>query len=299
VSVAAGASAKQPRSAAIPGRALSPLARRRLDGILTYVGLLIATGLFLLPLFWMVNTSLKARFQVFVYPPDWLPASPQWGNYAEALSRVPFALFAANTLLIAAVSIVGQVLSCSLVGYSFARLRFPGKRLLFGLLIGTLMVPEQVTYIPLFAIYKQLGWLDTYLPLVVYQFFGNAFLIFLFRQYVMTIPRDFDEAARIDGAGTFGLFFRVLLPLLRPPIMLIVVFTFLWVWNDFQKPLIYLTTYERLTVQIGLAFFRGQYSVEWHLLMAATLVTMLPCLVIYFFAQRQLVGGIASVGLKG
>jgi multiple sugar transport system permease protein len=278
---------------------LAPLARRRLERVLTYVGLLIATALFLLPLFWMVNTSLKQRFQVFVYPPEWLPSAPQWSNYAEALTRVPFGLFAANTLLIAGISIVGQVLSCSIVGYSFARLRFPGNRLLFGVLIATLMVPEQVTYIPLFVIYKQLGWLDTYLPLVVHQFFGHAFLIFLFRQYVMTIPRDFDEAARIDGAGTFGVFYRVLLPMLRPPMMLIIVFTFLWVWNDFQRPLIYLTSYERLTVQIGLAFFRGQYSVEWHLLMAATLITMLPCLVVYFFAQRQLVGGIASVGLKG
>jgi multiple sugar transport system permease protein len=278
---------------------LSRPTQRRLERALTYLGLLLATFLFLLPLFWMLNTSLKARFQVFVYPPEWLPATPQWSNYAEALTRVPFALFAVNTLLIAGVGIVGSVLSCSLVGYSFARLRFPGRRVLFGVLIATLMVPEQVTYIPLFVIYKQLGWLDTYLPLTVDRFFGNAFLIFLFRQYVMTIPRDLDEAARLDGCGTFGLFYRVLLPLLRPPIVLIVVFTFLWVWNDFQKPLIYLNTYERLTVQIGLAFFRGQYSVEWHLLMAATLVTMLPCLIVYFLAQKHLVGGIASVGLKG
>lgn len=278
---------------------LSPAGRRRLERGLAYLGLLVAAGLFLLPLFWMINTSLKQRFQVFVYPPEWLPTNPQWGNYAEALTRVPFPLFAANTLFIATVSIVGQVLSCSIVGYSFARVRFPGRGPLFGLLIATLMVPEQVTYIPLFAIYRSLGWLDTYLPLMVYQFFGNAFLIFLFRQYVLTIPRDLDEAARIDGCGTWGVFYRVLLPLLKAPIVLIVVFTFLWVWNDFQKPLIYLNTYERLTVQIGLAFFRGQYSVEWHLLMAATLVTMLPCLILYFFAQKYLIGGIASVGLKG
>jgi ABC-type glycerol-3-phosphate transport system permease component len=282
-----------------PGQVLSPLARRRLERGLTYFGLLVATLLFLLPLFWMLNTSLKARFEVFVYPPEWIPTNPQWGNYVTALTRVPFAQFAFNTALIAAISIVGSVLSCSITGYSFARLRFPGNKLLFGLLIATLMVPEQVTYIPLFVIYRQLGWLDTYLPLTVERFFGNAFLIFLFRQYVMTIPRDLDEAARIDGCGTFGVFYRVLLPLLRPPMILIVVFMFLWVWNDFQKPLIYLTTYEKLTVQIGLAFFRGQYSVEWHLLMAATLVTMLPCLVVYFLAQKHLIGGIASVGLKG
>ncbi|HEY3061383.1 MAG TPA: carbohydrate ABC transporter permease [Chloroflexota bacterium] len=278
---------------------LSPKARRRLEQALTYGGLTIATLLFLLPLFWMLNTSLKARFEVFVYPPEWIPLNPQWGNYGQALTRVPFGQFALNTSLIALISIVGSVLSCSVTGYSFARLRFPGRRILFGVLIATLMVPEQVTYIPLFVIYRQLGWLDTYLPLTVERFFGNAFLIFLFRQYVMTIPRDLDEAARIDGCGTFGVFYRVLLPLLRPPMILIVVFMFLWVWNDFQKPLIYLTTYEKLTVQIGLAFFRGQYSVEWHLLMAATLVTMLPCLVVYFLAQKHLIGGIASVGLKG
>ncbi len=275
------------------------LSRRRLERLLAYALLVGATGLFLLPFFWMISTSLKAKFQVFLYPPEWLPATPMWSNYPEALTRVPFGLFAANTLFLTAVNIIGSVLSCSVVGYAFARLRFPGKKTLFAVLIATLMVPEQVTFIPLFVIFRQLGWLNTYLPLTVPAFFGNAFLIFLFRQYVMTIPRDLDEAARIDGCGTWGVFYRVLLPLLRPPMMLIVVFTFLWTWNDYLKPLIYLTDYNRLTIQIGLAFFRGQFSVEWHLLMAATLVTMLPCLAIYFAAQRHLIGGIASVGLKG
>jgi ABC-type glycerol-3-phosphate transport system permease component len=275
------------------------LSRRRLERLLAYALLVGATVLFLLPFFWMISTSLKAKFQVFLYPPEWLPATPMWSNYPEALARVPFGLFAANTLFLTTINIIGSVLSCSVVGYAFARLRFPGKKTLFAVLIATLMVPEQVTFIPLFVIFRQLGWVNTYLPLTIPAFFGNPFLIFLFRQYVMTIPRDLDEAARIDGCGTWGVFYRVLLPLLRPPIMLIVVFTFLWTWNDYLKPLIYLTDYNRLTIQIGLAFFRGQFSVEWHLLMAATLVTMVPCLAIYFAAQRHLIGGIASVGLKG
>src|SRR5438132_4877272 len=168
------------------------VARRHVERLLAYVLLLGATVVFLLPFFWMISTSLKAKFQVFLYPPEWLPATPIWSNYPEALTRVPFGLFAANTLFLSAVNIVGSVLSCSVVAYAFARLRFPGKKTLFAILIATLMVPEQVTFIPLFAIYKQLGWINTYLPLTVPAFFGNAFLIFLFRQYVMTIPRELD-----------------------------------------------------------------------------------------------------------
>src|SRR5258708_36072524 len=199
----------------------------------------------------MISASLKAKFQVFLYPPEWLPATPMWSNYAEALTRVPFGLFAANTLLLTTMNTVGSVLSCSLVGDAFASLRFAGKKTLFAVLIATLMVPEQVTFIPVFVIFRLLGWVNTYLPLTVPAFFGNAFLIFLFRQYVMTIPRDLDEAARIDGCGTWGVFYRVLLPLLRPPLTLVVVCTFLWTWNDYLNPLIYHPDYNRVTIRIG------------------------------------------------
>jgi ABC-type glycerol-3-phosphate transport system permease component len=254
---------------------------------------------FMIPLLWMLSTSLKARWEIFVWPPQWIPDTLHWENYREAFTRYPLGRFMLNSTLLVVANIVGELLAVPLVAYGFARLRFPGKGMLFLVVIGTMMIPGHAKLIPLFAIYQRLGWIDTYWPLIVPAFFGGPFFIFLMVQYIKTLPRDLDDAARIDGAGTWAILYRIILPLCKPPLTIIVVYTFWWTWNDFLQPLIYLNSFERFPIQVGLAFFKGRYSVEWNLFMAATLVSILPVLVLYFFAQKRLIGGIASVGLKG
>jgi ABC-type glycerol-3-phosphate transport system permease component len=204
-----------------------------------------------------------------------------------------------NSAFLVVVNIIGHFISVPIIAYGFARLRFPGKSVLFLLMLSTMMIPSQVKLIPLYNMYQQLGMIDTYWPLTLPAFFGDAFFIFLLIQFIRTIPRDLDEAARIDGAGTWTILWRIIVPLCRPALAVMAVFTFLWTWNDFLSPLVYLNNFYSLPISVGLAFFRGRYSVEWNLFMAATLVSILPVLVIYFFAQRHLIGGIASMGLKG
>jgi ABC-type glycerol-3-phosphate transport system permease component len=273
--------------------------RRWLGNGATYIVMSAIAFVFMIPLFWMISTSLKARWEVFAWPPQWVPETFHWENYAVAFSKYPLGRFMLNSAFLVVVNIAGELFSVPLVAYGFARLRFPGKRVLFLVMLGTMMLPGHIKLIPLFAIYNRIGWIDTYWPLVVPAFFGSPFFIFLMVQYMRTIPRELDDAARIDGAGTWGILYRVLLPLCRPPLTIVLVFTFLWSWNEFMHPLIFLNSFEKFPIQVGLSFFRGRYSVEWNLFMAATLVSTLPILVLYFFSQKQLIGGIASVGLKG
>lgn len=254
---------------------------------------------FLIPIFWMLSTALKGRWEVLAWPPEWIPANPQWQNFSDALTKYPFERFFLNTGILVVLNILGEVLSVPLVAFAFARLRFPYKRILFILMIATMMIPGQVKMIPLFFIYNRLGFTNTYVPLVLPAFFGNPFFIFLMVQYMKTLPKDLDDAARIDGAGTWGILYRVILPLCKPPLTIVAVYTFLWTWNSFMDPLIYLNSFDLFPIQLGLAMFRGRFDVEWNLYMASTLITILPVLVLYFFAQKQLIGGIASVGLKG
>jgi ABC-type glycerol-3-phosphate transport system permease component len=255
--------------------------------------------IFMIPLFWMMSTSLKSRFDVFAYPPEIIPSDIQWGNFKEIFTRVPLGRYMLNTVLLVVANIVGQLFSVPLVAYAFARLRFPGREPIFFIVIATMMVPTQVTLIPLYSLYKWLGLVNTYWPLILPAFFGNPFFIFLMRQYIKTLPRDLDDAARIDGASTWGILYRIILPLCIPPLTIVIVFQFLWTWNDFFEPLIYIGDTSMYTLQLGLSAFRGLFTVEWHLLMAAALVSVVPQLIVYFFAQRKLIGGIASVGLKG
>jgi ABC-type glycerol-3-phosphate transport system permease component len=253
----------------------------------------------MVPLFWMLSTALKSRWEVFAWPPQWIPAPAHWENFRNVFERVPLWRYAGNTLILVIGNLVGQVFAVPLVAYAFARLRFPGRNALFFLMIATMMIPYQVTMIPLFTIFQRLGLVDTYVPLILPAFFGGPFFIFLMHQYIKTLPRDLDDAARIDGAGTWAILYRIILPLCRPPLTIVLVYTFWYTWNDFLHPLIYLNDVGKFTIQLGLAMFRGRFDVEWNLLMAGTLLAVLPLLVIYFFAQRHLIGGIASVGLKG
>ena len=266
---------------------------------LGYAALTLVAAVFLIPFAWTVSTAFKTKAQTYVFPPVWIPSPVNWDNFAEVFRRWPFLIFLRNSLFIVFWNVLGQVLSVILVAYGFARLRFPGRDVLFLIMLGTLMIPYQVTLIPTFIVYKLLGWLDTYLPLTVPAFTGGPFFIFLVRQYMMTLPLELDDAARIDGCNTFQVLSKILLPLCVPPVTVVTVFTFVWVWNDFFGPLIYLQDINKFTVAVGLNFFRGHYRIEWNLLMAASLMAMLPCLVLYAFSQRLLIGGIASVGLKG
>jgi ABC-type glycerol-3-phosphate transport system permease component len=271
-----------------------------INSLLVFAALiLLAVFMIVIPIGWMGITALKERQQIFAWPPVYWPNPIRWQNFSDVLNQLPFLRFGANSLLIAFLNIVGRILSCTIVAYSFARLRFPGRDLLFMLLLSTLMIPGQVTLLPQFVLFDRLGWVGTYLPLVVPSFFGNAFFIFLMRQYIMTIPRDLDEAARIDGASTWGVFRRIIMPLCVPPIVVIAVLTFLWTWNEFLDPLIYISDYNSYTIQLGLNMLKGRYNIEWNLIMAGSLLGVVPPLLLYFVAQKQLIGGIANVGIKG
>lgn len=276
------------------------ITRGRLAYAVTIYALLIVLSVIvLLPVLWMLSTALKAQSQIFAFPPIYLPHPLLWSNFIDALTAQPFALYARNTLLLVVVNVIGQVFSCTLIAYGFARLRFPGRNVLFMIMLATLLIPEQITMIPLFVLYRTLGWVGTYFPLTVPSFFGNAFFIFLLRQYMLTLPYELDEAARIDGCNTWQILYRILVPLCLPPLTIIVVYTFTGVYNDFLGPLIYLSDPSTFTLAIGLANFVGRYTSQWNYLMAASLVVLLPLLVTYYFAQRHLIGGIASFGLKG
>jgi ABC-type glycerol-3-phosphate transport system permease component len=272
--------------------------RRRLRLAASYLLALAVAAFFLLPLFWMIASSLKPNYQVLEFPPRWLPDPIQWSNYREALTYVPFGRYALNTLLISVLVILGHVLSCTLVAYAFARLRAPGKGPLFLVLLATMMLPYPVTMIPLYVGFNALDWVNTFLPLVVPAFFGSPFYIFLLRQFFLTLPPELEDAARVDGAHTLQILWHVILPLSRPAMATVAIFTFQATWNDFLPPLIYLHDQSLYTVSLGLNFFRSSYDVRWNYLMAASLVTMLPVIALFFLAQRQFIKGIALTGLK-
>jgi len=265
----------------------------------SYIILVLLAVIFLTPLYWMLATSLKSDVQTFALPPEWIPYPVQFNNYETVFDEVPFARFMLNSFILVTLNVIGQLFSVTLVAYGFARLRFPGKSFLFLLMLGTLMIPSQVTLVPKFILFSELGWVNTYLPLVLPAFTGSPFLIFLVRQYMMSIPFDLDEAAYIDGASRFDVFWRIILPLSRPALVLVIVFTFIDVWNEFLDPLIYLNDPNLFPVSLGLSFFQGQRETAWNLLMAGSLMAMTPPLLLFFFAQRQLIGGISVEGLKG
>lgn len=256
--------------------------------------------LVLFPVVWMLSTSLKTTDETAAIPIQWIPSVAQWQNFPDALTAEPFALYFRNTAIITFVSLLGTVLSAALVGYGFARLRAPGKGILFLLVLSTLILPAQVTIIPKFIVFTKLHWINTFLPLIVPTFFGAAFNIFLLRQFFMTIPRDMDEAAIIDGAGYLQIWWRIMLPLSLPALGIIAIFHFLYEWNDFFDPLIYLNNNNVWTVALGLSSFTASYGgTVWNLLMAASLVAMLPPIVLFFLAQRYFVQGIVVTGVKG
>jgi ABC-type glycerol-3-phosphate transport system permease component len=272
---------------------------RVLSKALVYSLLVIGSIVFLLPFLWMVSTSLKVSSEVFVYPPSFLPSSFQWRNYLDGWTALPFNTFLRNSLIITCTNVVGNLLSCSLVAFGFARLRARGRGLLFLLVLGTMMIPNEVTMVPRFILFKELHWVNTLLPLTVPAWFGYAFFIFLLRQFFMSIPHELDEAAYIDGASYFRIYWNIILPLSKPALGAVAIFAFIGNWNNLLDPLIYLRSQNLYTIALGLNLFLGQYVTVVNQLMAVSILALLPILIIFFFAQKVFVQGVTLSGMGG
>ncbi len=274
---------------------------RKLLPLLRHATLVLVTIAFALPFVWMVVSALKTQQTVFSNPIVWWPAEPQWQNFTTAADYpgFPFLRFLLNSTFYATAVTVGTVLSCAAAGYGFARLRFPGRDALFMVTVATLMVPTIVTLVPSFLLFRWLGWLGGYAPLIVPAFFGNAFFIFMMRQFYQGLPNELADAARVDGAGEFRIFWQVMLPLVRPALVVMAVFTFTWTWHEFFLPLVYLSDNELFPLSLGLYAFRTRRLTEWHLMMAGATLTTAPLIVIFFAAQRYFLEGIKMTGLKG
>ncbi|MDR3689560.1 MAG: carbohydrate ABC transporter permease [Fimbriimonas sp.] len=280
----------------------------RLQRVCVYIALIFLSIPALLPMTWMVSTSLKTDKQVFategkaaptVSLRSLIPSPLQLKNYPDAMSTVPFRTYLRNTVFLCVVNVFGVVLSSAIVAYGFARCTFVGKPLLFIAMISTMAVPPQVTMVPVFALFRALGWYGTYLPLIVPSFFGAPFFIFLMTQFFRTLPDDMAEAARLDGSSEWGIFLRVVLPLSRPALATCAIFQFMGTWNDFLGPLLYLNNPNSYTVAYGLQQFMSKNGGQWTMLMAGATVFTLPMIVLFFFAQKTFIQGIATTGVKG
>ncbi len=264
--------------------------------IATYCALIIFSIAFFLPFYWLITTSLKTESQVFRIPPVWFPHPLEWSNYTKGLTFVPFFTYLRNTLVISILSVCGALISCSLVAYGLAIIPWRGREFVFFLLLSTMMLPYQVVMVPLFTVFTKLGWIDTFLPLIVPSFLGNAFLIFLLRQFFLSIPKDLTDAARIDGCSEFQIYRSVIIPLSKPALATVALF--MGAWNDYLGPLIYLFDQSKYTLSLGLAMFSSQYGSYWGMLMAVSTVVTIPIIVLFFFTQRTFIQGITLTGLK-
>ncbi len=280
--------------------------RRTLGRGVLYVIAIVSSAVFMFPFVWTILSSLKRSAELFLFPPTWFPEVPQFQNYPQVFEIVTWGAWTWNSVLVASVATFGSVLTAALVGYSFARFRYPGRNPLFLLTLSTMMLPVEVTLIPLYLMFAKIGWMDSYKPLMVPSFFGGgAFLIFLMRQFFMSIPIDLDEAARIDGAGYLRIFWQILMPLSVPVTATAAVLTFMAEWNSFLHPFIFLNTKSKFTLAVGIRYFQSVAVVtddtepKYHLLMAASVMMTLPIIVLFFLAQRYLVQGIVMSGIKG
>lgn len=273
--------------------------RQAIGRIAAHLILLTVGLMFFLPFFWLISTSLKELNQIFKMPPVWLPDPVRWQNYPEALSYFPFLRQLSNTLVIAISNVVLTLISSTLVAYSFSRLRWFGRDLFFFLMLSTMMLPYQVTMVPLFIIFRNLGWVNTMLPLIVPHAFGVPFYIFLLRQFFMSLPRDLDDAATIDGCSELGVLTYIILPLSKAALATVALFQFLGSWNDFLGPLIYLNDPSKYTLSLGIQVFVSTTGVHWGWMMAVTTVLTVPVVILFFFTQRTFIQGIALTGVKG
>jgi multiple sugar transport system permease protein len=274
---------------------------RILPSLITHFLLIIIATLFFVPFLWLVITSLKPISQVFTDPPQWIPAPVMWSNYVEALTSpaFPFALLMYNTLFYTILSTIGVVISSGVVAYAFARMEFWGRNVLFAITLATMMLPGIVLLIPTYVLFQRFGWVGSYAPLIVPAYFGSAFNIFLLRQFMMTIPWDLTDSAHVDGAGELTILWRIIFPLVKPALMVVGLFHFMYAWNDFLGPLIYLDSSSKYPLVLGLYAFQTRFGVQWHLMMAASLSVTIPLIMLFFVAQRYFIEGITLTGIKG
>jgi multiple sugar transport system permease protein len=265
---------------------------------IAYAALILLALISLLPFAWMLSTSLKQSFEVFVFPPQWIPAELQWSNYTSLWTSFQYwNLWIFNSFKIVAFAVVGQLLFCSMSAYAFARLDFPGRDLIFYLYLGSMMVPDIVNTIPTYIMMQNLGLLDTHASLIL-PALASAIGIFMLRQFFLSLPRELEEAARVDGAGYWRIYWDIILPLSKPALATFAVFLFIWTWSDFLGPLIYLSTDSKFTLPVGLALLNDQYNSDWERLMAGNVVGLIPLVIVYAAAQRYIVQGIALTGIK-
>lgn len=267
--------------------------------VIIYI-MLLGLGLtFILPLVWMIRSSFMNITQIFILPPEWIPNPFTFSNYTEATTMAPFGLYALNTIIVVAFGMLGTILTGTLAGYGFSRLKWKGRDFIFSVILSGMMLPSIVTLIPQFIGWKSLGFYNTFIPLIVPSFLGGgAFNIFLFRQFFMSIPLELDEAAVVDGASHLKIYWKIILPLSKSAMVVVGIFTFMYHWNDFFNPLIYLSDDTKYTLAIGLQQLQGQYVSAWHIIMAASTIVVLPCLVVFMFGQKYILEGIVMTGMK-
>ena len=273
--------------------------RKKASLFLTHVVLIMGCIAFGFPFAWLISTSLKPDLQILSFPPTWIPRPVVWSNYKEMMRLVPFWKFFWNTSYMTVLSIIGVLISSSMGAYAFSRLRWPGRDVIFLLFLGTMMIPSEVTMIPLYLIFRNLGWIDTLKPMWVPAFFGQPFNIFLLRQFMMTLPKDLEDAAKIDGCSYLQIYLHVIMPLVKPALATVGVFTFMARWHSLMTPLIYINSRDQMTLSLRLRLFQENGSTQWGPMMAYAATMTLPIVIMFFFAQRQFIQGIALTGMKG
>jgi multiple sugar transport system permease protein len=271
---------------------------RLVGTVLLYVAVTLGSIIMILPFAWMLLGSVKDLGQLYQIPPNWIPNPFVFQNYVSAWNSVPFSTGYMNSAIVTVTVVVANLLTCSMAAYAFARIEFPFRKTLFMLFLATLMVPEQVTIIPLYIIMRNLGLIDTLFSLIIPYALFNAFGVFLLRQFIKGLPIDLEEAAIVDGANRWTIYWRIIMPLIRPALAAFGIFTFLFQWNNFFRPLIFLNSVENYTVPLAINFFRGQYTTDFALLMAGSAISIIPVLVVYIIGQRQIIEGIATTGMK-
>ncbi|SEM33399.1 carbohydrate ABC transporter membrane protein 2, CUT1 family [Paenibacillus sp. cl141a] len=271
----------------------------RISTVVLHIVLILGACMMALPFVWMVLSSLKDLSQVFVVPPKWIPDPFIWSNYKDSLTALPFGRAYFNSFYINIIVVVSQLVTCSMAAYAFAKITFPFREPLFVLFLATMMVPGQVTIIPLYLIMKNIGWLDTHLAIIVPSALLNAFGVFLLRQFFRGIPKEMEEAAIVDGANRWTIYARIMIPLIKPALSALGIFTFLGMWNNFFNPLIFLSSTDKFTVPMMLNLYRGMYATDWTLMMAGASIALIPVLIVYIIGQKYIIEGVTLSGIKG
>lgn len=266
--------------------------------VATYIVLIGGAIVMIVPLLWTLSTSLKDQSQVFTYPIQWIPKPFKWSNYSDAFSTAPIGTYLVNTVILTAIGVAGSLVGSSIAGYGFARFRFAGRQAMFAIMLATMMVPMWTVIIPMYLMFQRIGWLDTYLPIVVPAFFAIPFNTFLMRQFFLTIPYEIDEAARVDGASQWRIFTRIIIPIARPALMIVAIYSFFYYWNEFLLPLLYLQTDKFFPISVGVANFASAQQQNYPLMMAIATVALAPPIIVFFIFQRWFIQGVVVTGIK-